>query len=192
MKDWAEREVELACKRENPDWDGESFDYGCACYQSALKAYESLAGDEHSGMSWGFTRNILMRLMNNQVLTPIEDIEDIWNLCSREGTITVYQSSRMSSLFKDVHEDGAITYSDIERAYGVVDGNDFTFGGSRVSNAVDALFPITMPYYPSTNKYKVLFHTDDDDYPYAVVTPNGDKVLVGYEDDRGYFIIEEG
>jgi hypothetical protein len=26
---WAEKEIELACKHENPDWDGESFDYGC-------------------------------------------------------------------------------------------------------------------------------------------------------------------
>ena len=63
MTDWAKHEVELACKRENPDWDGESFDYGCACYQSALKAYGSLMGDGHSGMSFGFTKNILIRFM---------------------------------------------------------------------------------------------------------------------------------
>ena len=55
MKDWAKREIELACKKENPEWDGKSFDYGCACYQSALKAYECLMEDVHSGMSYGFT-----------------------------------------------------------------------------------------------------------------------------------------
>lgn len=49
--EWAEDEVRLACKRENPDWDGKSFDYGCSCYQSALKAYKSICGDGHSGFS---------------------------------------------------------------------------------------------------------------------------------------------
>ena len=63
--EWAKREVEIACKRENPDWDGESFDYGCSCYQSALKAYKSLCEDGHSGYSFGATRNILKQTENN-------------------------------------------------------------------------------------------------------------------------------
>ena len=25
MSEWAKREVEIACKKENPNWDGESF-----------------------------------------------------------------------------------------------------------------------------------------------------------------------
>ena len=33
MLDWAKNEVKLACKKENPDWDGESFDYGCVLSQ---------------------------------------------------------------------------------------------------------------------------------------------------------------
>ena len=59
MASWAEREIELACKKENPDWDGESFDYGIACYQSALKAFNALMEDKHSGMSIRFTKDIL-------------------------------------------------------------------------------------------------------------------------------------
>ena len=46
MIDWAKREVEIACKHENPEFvvgSGE-FDYGCSCYESALKAYESVCG----------------------------------------------------------------------------------------------------------------------------------------------------
>lgn len=27
MNNWAEREIEIACKRENPDWDYEAFYY---------------------------------------------------------------------------------------------------------------------------------------------------------------------
>ena len=61
-QEWAEKEIEMACKKENPEWDGKSFDYGCSCYQSALKAYKSLEKDEHSGCSWNITKNILIRL----------------------------------------------------------------------------------------------------------------------------------
>ena len=73
MSEWAKREVDIACKKENPNWDGKSFDYGCACYQSALKAYNSLCEDEHSGMSFNITKNILIRLMEDNPLTPITD-----------------------------------------------------------------------------------------------------------------------
>ena len=73
MSEWAKREVEIACKKENPKWDGKSFDYGCACYQSALKAYQSLCEDEHSGMSFNIAKNILIRLMEGNPLTPIID-----------------------------------------------------------------------------------------------------------------------
>ena len=70
-EEWAEKEIEIACKKENPNWDGKSFDYGCACYQSALKAYKSLCEDDHSGFSFGLTKNILIRLMNGLPLKPI-------------------------------------------------------------------------------------------------------------------------
>ena len=42
MSEWARREVEIACQKENPNRKGDEFDYGCACYVSALKAFESL------------------------------------------------------------------------------------------------------------------------------------------------------
>ena len=40
MLDWAKREVEIACKKENPNRKESEFDYECACYESALKAFE--------------------------------------------------------------------------------------------------------------------------------------------------------
>lgn len=48
----AELKIKEACQRENPDWDGESFDYGCSIYQSALKAFKSVCDDKHSGASY--------------------------------------------------------------------------------------------------------------------------------------------
>ena len=145
--------------------------------------------DNHSGMSWSLTCGILTRLMNNQVLTPIEDTEDVWHSCSYKDGL--YQCKRMFSLFKEVHDDGTVTYSDNNRAYGIVDGNSYPFGSKRVTNAVNSLFPIEMPYYPPIKPYKVLFHRDDDVYPYAIITPASDKVQVSYSEDKGYEKVEE-
>lgn len=71
MTEWAKREVEIACKRENPDRKEGEFDYGYACYESALKAFYCLMEDWHSGMSIGITKNILNRLIDGKCLTPI-------------------------------------------------------------------------------------------------------------------------
>lgn len=94
--DWARKEVEIACRKENPDRKEGEFDYGCACYESALKAFESLCGDEHSGFSIKMTQSILNRLIDGKALTPVEDMDDIWNECSRtEDDIRVYQCKRI-------------------------------------------------------------------------------------------------
>ena len=79
LKEWAEEEVKIACQRENPDRKDGEWDYGCACYEGALKAFETLCNQGHSGMSIGFTIQILNRLIAGKPLTPIEDTEDIWN-----------------------------------------------------------------------------------------------------------------
>ena len=79
MSEWAEREIEIACKKENPNWDGKSFDYGCSCYQSALKAYKRLCEDEHSEFSFNLTKNVLIRLINGLPLMPITD-DDFTNV----------------------------------------------------------------------------------------------------------------
>ena len=78
--DWAKREVEIACKRENPNRKEGKFDYGCACYASALKAFESLCEDGHSGYSIRIAQSILNRLIDGMPLTPIEDTYYVWNL----------------------------------------------------------------------------------------------------------------
>lgn len=62
MTDWAKREIEIACARERGDKNTDEWDYGCACYESAYKAFQSLVEDEHSGMSIRLTQNILNRL----------------------------------------------------------------------------------------------------------------------------------
>lgn len=156
MKEWAEREVQIACKRENPDRKEGEWDYGCACYESALKAFNSLMEDGHSGTSIGFTKQILNRLIDGKPLTPIEDTEDVWNdvtYHTDDGGIH-YQCKRMSSLFKDVYPDGSVKYSDTQRVIGVNIDNGSTWSSGFIRDMIDEMYPITMPY--SVNgKYKV-------------------------------------
>lgn len=68
MLDWAKRKVEIACKKENPNRKEGEFDYGCACYESALKAFESLCDDGHSGFSIKMAQTILNRLLDGETI----------------------------------------------------------------------------------------------------------------------------
>lgn len=85
--EWAEREVELACKNEREGVEKpEDAEYGVACYRSALRAYSSLSRDGHSGMSIQITKGILNRLIDGRTLTPIVDTPDIWEkIAEMEG-----------------------------------------------------------------------------------------------------------
>lgn len=193
MSEWAKREVELACKKENPNWDGESFDYGCACYQSALKAYQSLCEDEHSGYSFNITKNILIRLMEGNPLTPITDddffVENDMPLESEEylkeqGLRSDLQCPRKSSLFRKETLDGKVSYTDVDRVV-YVDADGHCWVNGRTRKIIDEMFPITMPYNPSNEPYRVygedfLLDNKNGDYDHEaflyVVTPDGEKI----------------
>jgi hypothetical protein len=209
MKDWAERECRIACGKENPnfDFDSDDFDYGCSCYKSALKAYKSLMDDGHSGSSFGFTKNILIRLMEGHPLTPIEDkdffFENSNGICELEpseylakrGLKSSLQCPRMSSLFREETLDGKVTYHDIDRCI-MVDveqpSDTFSSGDDRI---IDEMFPITMPYMPKKGRYEIYtqtFLTDRKNGDFDtrallyVITPDGDRIdLNVYKTDDG-------
>lgn len=205
IEEWAEKEIELACKKENPNWDGKSFDYGCACYQSALKAYKSLCEDDHSGVSFNITKNILIRLMNGLPLKPITDddfldVKSDWDdskYLKENGLKSSLQCPRMSSLFRDETLDGKITYSDSDRVIMHDANGDGWWHSGVASRLVDEMFPITMPYYPSKEKYKVYGETfymvDGEDKSaenvgsynlvkiYYIITPNNKRIEVDKE-----------
>lgn len=73
-KNWAEKEVELACKHaaKTGRKEGE-FDYNRACYKSALKAYNSLMEDGHSRASIQFTKDI----QNNLADIFVDSIQNL-------------------------------------------------------------------------------------------------------------------
>lgn len=197
MLDWARREVELAKKFERGgEEDNGEWDYGCACYDSAMKAYELLSEEGHSGYSWSITKNILMRLMEGKPLRPIID-EDFknGNDCTyyptcylKDGIVSEKQCPRMSSLFRTEYDDGTVKYRDIDRVIGIDIDKSYTYGGGGISKYVDDMFPITMPYYPGSKPYKV--YTDDfasngkrGCYDYKaflyIETPEGEKIDIG-------------
>lgn len=158
MTEWAKKEVEIACKREREGSENEEvgmWDYGCACYESALKAFNSLMEDGHSGTSIGFTKNILMRLIDGQPLTPIEDTDDVWfdgssplrPIEDRDGVIST-QCKRCSGLFKYIYPDGTVKYSYLDQCYCIDKESGSTYSFGLVRKIIEEMFPITMPFMP--------------------------------------------
>lgn len=193
--DWAKREVEIACKKENPDRKEGEFDYGCACYESALKIFESLCEDDHSGFSIKMTQYILNRLIDGKPLTPIEDTEDMWKHSDflSNDKHEVFICTRMASLFKNVYKDGNITYNDVDRFTCTNIHNPLvSYYNGFVVGIVEKMFPITMPYISDDHKINIYcenFLFDDCDNEgfdtigilYAIKTENGEpkKIKIG-------------
>lgn len=187
LLEWAKNEVEIASKRERGDNPEDEFDYGCACYAGALEAFEVLCKQGHSGMSIGFTRNILNRLISVKPLTPIEDTEDVWNVVERRDGKVMYQCKRMSSLFKTVYEDGKVTYSDNDSCVCVDCETGATYGSGLVRRIYEEMYPVTLPYMPPTYPDKVyctdlLTDRKNGDFDtvgiFHIVKQNGEKIEV--------------
>lgn len=203
---WAENEVRLACKRENPNYDFDSpetednFDYGCACYKSALNAYNALCEDGHTGFSWSETVQILNDLCNGRPLTLIkdEDFFDDWpgSRChpiesdaylKEHGLKSNLQCPRMCSLFREETLDGKVSYHDVDRYIHInieCPSDTYHSGGA----IIDEMFPISMPYMPKRKKYEIyeqtfLANPDNGDYDTRGViyikTPEGEKIDIG-------------
>lgn len=202
MWSWAKEEIRLAIARERAASCGEDeWDYGVACYESAMRAFESLLQDEHSGMSIQITKSILNRLIDGKCLTPIEDTPEIWNLVTEKDGSTEYQCRRMSSLFKKVDENGAVTYSDIDRVTCFdADNPKVGWNNGRATRLIDELFPITMPYMPGNKPFQLfreefLLDPQKGDYDTIaflyVVKPDGEKVEINSyfkENDEGQMV----
>lgn len=197
MKDWAENECRIACKKENPDYDFDSneFDYGCSCYKSALKAYNSLMDDDHSGMSFSLTKNILIKLLNKMPLTPIT--ENDFNsepITGDKPTVDgkkIYQCYRRSSLFKEVDKDGNIQYSDIDRVVSIdITAPKVGYYSKSIEVFVNEIFPIKFPYIPDGvyTVYTNTFLTDESNGDFDtravlyMVTPKNERINI----DRYY------
>lgn len=204
MSEWAAEEVRIACEREratiietDKDVDAMMQEYTESCYQSALKAYNSLCGDGHSGMSFSITAGILKRLCSGYPLTPIDDTDSVWNLINETQDKIEYQCRRMSSLFKTVSKaDGSVQFHDIDRFLCVnPDGTAYT--NNFINQQLSRLYPLTMPYMPN-GKFLVKafdFATNANPGEFdtilirSVKEPNGQEVLVNlcYKETKNGF-----
>lgn len=208
--DWADREIELALKKELTGRQPED-EYVKLCYESAKEAYLALRGKGHSGMSISLTKFILNRLIDRKPLTAIteEDFNDTeplgwqdWFL-EKNNLSAVYQCKRCSSLFKHVGKDGNIKYSDNNRVE-TIDRNGATCISGRVTNIVDSLYPLELPYWPA-DPYKVYtaeftYDSENDKvliepgiynamYISHLVTPKGERVTLDtwhFEEDLAF------
>lgn len=184
--DWANREVSLAKELEKQGLEDGEFDYGGACYDSALKAFRSLTEDDHSGMSIRITKNILNRLIDGRPLTPIKDTDDIWNDIhySKEEHCKLYQCKRMSSLFKYVYDDGRIEYSDIDSCYCIDIRTKEVYNSNLAQKIIWEMFPITMPYNPPNRAMQVYCEDSLTDLNNGDYDTFGILYLFNFEGDK--------
>ncbi len=176
MENWAEREIDLAIRNAYNANDPEGNRYYAECCKSALKAYNSLIADGHSGASIIVTKNILNRLIDNKSFTPITDDCEYWvreNLLD-EADCICYRSTRMSSLFKYVYEDGSEKFTDVDRVKArYINGPGTSFYNGTATRIIDEMFPIVLPYWPGDG-----FVMYCEDFLFNPV--NGDFDTVGY------------
>lgn len=152
----AENEINLYLNRlkDNDDLD---TDYIKSCANSALKAFKSLCGDNHSGMSISFTKNILDKLINRQPLTPITE-EDFYitdndirispEFLAHQNLISFTQCPRYSAVFQNIDINGNVSYHDINRIICYDVDSDVPYHSSFVSQVIDEMYPIELPYMP--------------------------------------------
>lgn len=183
MKEWAKREIEIVCEKSNEDnW------YYSECCKSALKAFETLCGDGHSGMSIQMTKAILNKLIDGVALTPIEDTDDMWSDKLSGGMSDEYvtlQCVRKTSLFKDIYKDGTVRYNDVDRVICIdVNNENHAWTNGRISRLINDMYPIEFPY-EFKGKYKVYceeFLVDEKNGDFDtvgvlyVILPGGEKV----------------
>lgn len=155
MYDWARQEVQLA-KAELKRNKNDEAQYMIACYDSALRAYEKLMKDDHSGTSFAITRGILEKLMHEIPLMPIENKEIMWTHVYYLGNESVSLHKRMLSLFKMVNKKtGIVRFSDNNRILckNTVDTSSAYFHNDFITRIIDGMFPIEFPYMPTKEKY---------------------------------------
>lgn len=155
LTDWAEHEVQLAIKHNGDEID----DYTKGCYDSALKAFRSLEGDGHSGMSIQYTHYILNRLILGLPLSPIteDDFKDENGNLIKDFDVRsekTIQCPRYSALFRKEAEDGTVRYDDIDRYTFKI--SDCYGEWSGRCNFYEEENPITLPYFPS-NEHAVIY-----------------------------------
>ena len=140
-------------------------------WEEALKVYNLIISRyPHIFNNRDFGERVLqnVRCLNEGFpLTPIEDDDADWQEIQngalanmrKANVVEKYRSNRLSSLFKEIYEDGHIEYHDNYRVTteNFITGAEYIFG---LSNLIyDEMYPIKMPYdYEKEWGAKVYIH----------------------------------
>lgn len=177
------------------------FDYEGECYKSALKAFKSICDDGHSGLSYSISARILKRMLDGLPLEKIKETDftdDDMSWVEDDGTKHI-MCDKMFSLWKEIHPDGTVTYSDQDRVAGINADEGYSFYAKFVSDLINERYPITMPYYPDGRQYKVyvrdfLVYPENGDYDTRAIlyieTPKGEKIEINkfYHEKNGEMV----
>lgn len=179
---WAENEVSIYCKSIEVNNDDISNEYMKECAKTTLDAYNLLMLQGHSGCSIGITMSMLRKLVDGKPLTPIENTDDMWEPCfeSEEFGYKSFICKRYYGLYKDVSDNGKVTYTDVKHwdCYDI--GSNVPYSSVVVNNTLDEMFPITFPYTPHT--YRVNCET----FLYDELKGDFDhKAILNYIDAQG-------
>ena len=163
LKTEAGHDVELKFNETTGDYEFEDkadTDYGTVCYLIALNTMVKLNKLQEdmgiTGAQHSIITNILDILINDRILTPIEDTEDAWRFVhtfiNDDKPVKAYQCKRYSALFKHVYSDGSIKYNTVSRfAYKEPNGTCFHCG--MLDRIAEKYFgEIKMPYLPEKTK----------------------------------------
>ncbi len=166
-------------KRERELIQNKVSEYELLCYDDAMKALELLCKDA-SGYSIGVTMKYLNRMVKCLPMVPIDEKD--FGLYFERKIIGSHQCPRMSSLFMRIDDERNVTYSDIDRVVTKVISNGSTWSSSFITNIVDKMYPITLPYMPTGQTYvanveEFLFDKNNGDYDaihfVSLVNPDG-------------------
>lgn len=165
---WAERELELFANSKNkkPDsFTNVKTRISNSC-DIALEAYKLILNKvvqyDDINMGVAYTKDILIKLLDCKILTPIEDNEEDWMSYLKSSLLDyeLFCSNRYSSLYKRVYKDGSIKYFDIDRVKCVdLIDLDYKYSIDIVIDMIDELYPITMPYIPPDKPFEIYCQT---------------------------------
>jgi hypothetical protein len=195
------REIEKIKAEGHEPQEIDYFDYEGECYKSALKAFKSVCDDGHSGLSYSITARILKRMLDGLPLEKIKETDftdDDMSWTEDDGTKHI-MCDKMFSLWKEIHPDGTVTYSDQDRVAGINADEGYSFYAKFVSDLINERYPITMPYYPDGRQYKVyvrdfLVYPENGDYDTRAIlyieTPKGEKIEINkfYHEKNGEMV----
>lgn len=163
LKKWAQEELRIAIETEEKS-QGENSEKDTKRANDILKALETAEGcyevilDSRAPRS--LVSQMLSQLMNGQPLSPIYDTDDIWELDENQPEYGIkYVCKRLPTLTKLVTKDEGgeekVEYNDLGRYYCFdLAHSNRPFTGGLGGAVLNALEPITFPYYP-IGKYSI-------------------------------------